>query len=54
MSESNSAYYRRRASEERERAKQAELADAAAVHEELAKKYEALAEHRGTATKRSA
>jgi len=45
MSETDAAYYRRRADEERERAKQAKLAGAAAIHEELAKQYEALATH---------
>jgi hypothetical protein len=36
------AYYRRRAADERKLAEQSEDEHAAAVHEELARKYEAL------------
>jgi hypothetical protein len=43
MSQADAAYYRRRAREERDRAKQATPAHAAAIHEELAQQYEALA-----------
>ena len=45
MTTEDTAYYRRRAQQERERAKQAKLADAAAIHEDLAKQYDTLAEH---------
>ena len=44
MSKADAAYYRRRAREERDRAKQATQADVAAIHEEFAQQYEALAE----------
>lgn len=44
MSQADAAYYRRRAREERDRARQATQADAAAIHEELAQQYAALAE----------
>jgi hypothetical protein len=44
MPQADAAYYRRRAREERERAKQATQADAAVIHEELAQHYEARAE----------
>lgn len=43
MSEADAAYYRRRACEERARAKQAKQPEAAAIHKELARQYEALA-----------
>jgi hypothetical protein len=45
MSETDVAYYRRRAVDERQRAREAARADVAAIHEELAKQYEALVEH---------
>lgn len=45
MSPDDVAYYRRRASDERERAKEAGRAHVAAIHEELARQYEALVEH---------
>ena len=45
MSESDVAYYRRRARDERKWAREAARSDVAAIHEELAKQYEALAEH---------
>jgi len=45
VSETDVAYYRRRASDERHRAKEASRANVAAIHEELAKQYEALIEH---------
>jgi len=44
MSQADAAYYRRRAREERDCAKQATSANAAAIHEELAQQYEALAQ----------
>lgn len=44
MSEADATYYRRRAREERERAEQTIVADAAAIHKKLADRYEALAE----------
>ena len=47
MSRDDVAYYRRRADEERQRAKEASRADVAAIHEELARQYEALVEHKG-------
>jgi hypothetical protein len=43
MSQADAAYYLRRAREERERAEQATLANAAAIHKKLAERYEALA-----------
>lgn len=45
MTETDAEYYRRRACEERDRAKQANLPGAAAIHEELARQYEALVDH---------
>jgi hypothetical protein len=45
MQERDVAYYRRRARDERQRAKEAARANVAAIHEELAKQYEALVEH---------
>jgi hypothetical protein len=45
VSEDDIRYYRRRASDERKRAKEARRADVAAIHEELACQYEALIEH---------
>ena len=42
MSQDDAEYYRRRAATERARAKEAERADIAAIHEELARLYEAL------------
>jgi hypothetical protein len=45
VSEADVAYYRRRASDERHRAREASRANVAAIHEELAKQYEALIEH---------
>jgi hypothetical protein len=44
MSQADAAYYRRRAREEHERAKRATPANAAAIHEKLAERYEAIAE----------
>ena len=38
-------YYSRRASDEWKRAAEAERKDVAAIHEELARQYEALIEH---------
>ena len=45
MLHSDLEYYRQRAAAERELAQAAERADVAAIHEELARQYEALAEH---------
>ena len=45
MTSADVEYYRRRAREERERAKQASQAKVAAIHEELARQYDALVEH---------
>lgn len=42
MPSSDVEYYRQRASTERELAKDAQRADVAAIHEELARQYEAL------------
>ena len=42
MQISDVEYYRQRASAERELARDAERADVAAIHEELARQYEAL------------
>ena len=42
MPSSDVEYYRHRASEERELARDARRADVAAIHEELARQYEAL------------
>lgn len=47
MSRDDVAYYRRRAAEERQRAKEADRAHVAAIHEELARQYDALVEHKG-------
>lgn len=47
MSRDDVAYYQRRAAEERRRAKDADRANVAAIHEELARQYEALIEHKG-------
>jgi len=44
MLQSDIEYYRRRAAAERELARAAERANVAAIHQELAYKYEALAE----------
>ena len=46
MSPDDVAYYRRRASDERKRAREASRANVAAIHEELARQYEALIEHK--------
>jgi len=54
MSETDVAYYRRRADEERQRAKEAPRANVAAIHEELANQYEALVEHAELRTTRAA
>ena len=43
MNPGDAEYYRDRASEERTKAKQATRADVAAIHEQLANEYEALA-----------
>jgi hypothetical protein len=45
MFASDLEYYRHRARQERELAKQADRADIAAIHEELAQQYDALIEH---------
>jgi hypothetical protein len=45
MSPTDVAYYRRRADDERKRAREASRAHVAAIHEELARQYEALIEH---------
>ena len=42
MSPSDVEYYRRRATQEREMALKAERQDVAAIHEELARQYDAL------------
>jgi hypothetical protein len=42
MSSDETAYYRQRANEEREMALRSERQDVAAIHEELAKQYQAL------------
>jgi pyridoxine/pyridoxamine 5'-phosphate oxidase len=42
MSESETEYYRRRAAEERAMALKSERSDVAAIHQELAKQYQAL------------
>ena len=42
MSSSDVGYYRQRAAAERELAKDADRANVAAIHEELARQYEAL------------
>lgn len=42
MSSSDNSYYRQRAREERERAFSATRRDVAAIHEELARQYQAL------------
>lgn len=42
MPSSDVEYYRQRASTERELARDAQRADVAAIHEELARQYEAL------------
>lgn len=42
MPSSDVEYYRQRASDERELARDAQRADVAAIHEELARQYEAL------------
>lgn len=47
MSPDDASYYLRRARDERNRAKEAGRADVAAIHEELARQYEALVEHSG-------
>ena len=47
MSREDVAYYRRRAAEERQRAREADRANVAAIHEELARQYEALVEYKG-------
>ena len=46
MSPDDVAYYRRRASDERKRAREASRANVAAIHDELARQYEALIEHK--------
>ena len=45
MFESDLDYYRHRARQERHLAKQSDRANVAAIHEELARQYEALIEH---------
>jgi hypothetical protein len=42
MSDEDTEYFRARAVEERERAASSERGDVAAIHEELARQYEAL------------
>jgi hypothetical protein len=54
MSEIDAAYYRRRSLDERRRAKEAARANVAAIHEELAKQYDALVEHAELRTTRAA
>ena len=44
MSQTDAAYYRRRAREEREHAKQVTMANAVAIHKKLGEPYEALAD----------
>ena len=48
MSQDDVAYYRRRALEERSRAAHAENAEAANVHQALARRYEMLANQNDT------
>lgn len=45
MSINSTAYYRERAATERELALKAERADVAAIHEELARQYQALVDN---------
>jgi hypothetical protein len=45
MSSENISYYRQRAETERAHAKSSERANVAAIHEELARLYDALVEH---------
>ena len=45
MSQRDTEYYRQRAATEREHAKASERANVAAIHEELARQYEALVDH---------
>ena len=45
MSRNDTEYYRRRAAAERERARDAPNQDIAAIHEELARQYDALTEN---------
>ena len=45
MSSDDGDYYRRRAAEERDRAKAADRRDVAEIHLELARQYEALVEN---------
>jgi len=45
MSLDNIEYYRRRAAEERERARKTDIPEAARAHRDLAAHYEALVEH---------
>jgi hypothetical protein len=45
MSSDDTEYYRRRANKERELALKSERQNVAAIHEELAKQYQALADH---------
>ena len=45
MSASDLEYYRRRAATERSLAQASERANVSAIHEELARQYEALVEH---------
>lgn len=45
VSDSDLEFYRRRARDERDRAREAKRADVAAIHLELAQQYEALIEH---------
>lgn len=47
MSQSDTEYYRRRAVDERAAALQADNADVAAIHQELARQYQALADQTG-------